>query len=290
MNLDKRCDGKIDCQDRSDEEECKVFISFKGYNKFLPPPPSGDEPKLSINYSINIDKIIEINEVDGYFKTKMTTVRKWLNSQLTYQNLKKDPTKNKISPDDMKKMWKPWFVVENIVETKDGIRPTDTPHIFMLYPNQEFNFQMDDKTNFRNTRLFKGDENVIHYQKQSTVQWVCDFDLRWYPFDIQKCTMEIYSPSSSITIIPSSVKYLGPKELTLHTVKNVTICSAVIRGNSGVIVEIVLGRPLFGTILTVFIPTCILLVLSQLVRVFCKDHLEMIIEVNLTLLLVLATL
>ena len=59
---------------------------------------------------------------------------------------------------------------------------------------------------------------------------------------------------------------------------------------SGVVVEIVLGRPLFGTTLTVFIPTCILLVLSQMVRVFGKDHLEMIIEVNLTHLLVLATL
>ena len=61
-------------------------------------------------------------------------------------------------------------------------------------------------------------------------------------------------------------------------------------GKQGIFVEISLGRPLFGTILSMFMPTSILLVLSQIVRVFGKDHLEMAIEVNLTLLLVLATL
>ena len=79
-------------------------------------------------------------------------------------------------------------------------------------------------------------------------------------------------------------------ELTLHRVKGVTFCAATITGKSGAVVEVVLGRPLFGTILAVFIPTCILLVLSQMVRVFGHEHLEMVIEVNLTLLLVLATL
>ena len=149
---------------------------------------------------------------------------------------------------------------------------------------------MDKKSNFRNTRLFKGSENVIVYQRQATVKWVCDFDMRWYPFDNQKCTIEMFSSQSSVTMIPSSVDYLGQKELTQHIVRGVTICSAIIKGKSGVIVEVVLGRPLFGTTLTVFMPTTILLVLSQMVRVFGQDHLEMVIEVNLTLLLVLATL
>ena len=258
--MDERCDGKIDCQDRSDEEECKVFITFKGYNKLLAPPPLGNETKLSIDLSIYIDKIIEINEVEGYFKTKITTVRKWLNSQLTYQNLKKDPNKNKISKEDMKRIWQPWFVFENIVEVKNDVSPTDIPDVFMIAPNQEFNFEMDDKTNFRNTRLFKGDENIILRQMQRTVKWVCDFDLRWYPFDIQKCKMEIYSSLSSMILIPSSVEYLGLKELTLHSVKDVIFCPAIINGMSGAVVEVVLGRPLFGTILTVFMPTCILMV------------------------------
>ena len=95
---------------------------------------------------------------------------------------------------------------------------------------------------------------------------------------------------SSISIIPILVNYSGPMELTQHIVKGVTIRPAIIRENSGLIVEVYLGRPLFGTTLTVFMPTSILLVVSQMVRVFGGDHMEMVIEVNLTLLLVLATL
>ena len=95
---------------------------------------------------------------------------------------------------------------------------------------------------------------------------------------------------SSVKIIPILVNYSGPMELTQHFVKGVTICPAIIKENSGLIVKVYLGRPLFGTTMTVFMPTSILLVLSQMVRVFGRDHMEMVIEVNLTLLLVLATL
>ena len=72
--------------------------------------------------------------------------------------------------------------------------------------------------------------------------------------------------------------------------KTVNICKASFRAGSGVVVKVALGRPLFGTILSVFMPTTVLLVLSQMVRVFGQDHMEMVIEINLTLILVLATL
>ena len=92
------------------------------------------------------------------------------------------------------------------------------------------------------------------------------------------------------TLIPSSVTYSGPLDLIQHVVKGVTICQTTIMDRSGILVEVRLERPLLGTTLSVFMPTTVLLVLSQMVRVFGKDHLEMVIEVNLTLLLVLATL
>ena len=289
MNLDERCDGKLDCRDRSDEDDCKLFVTFKGYNKFLAPPGIGNGLNLSLNTSIYIHKIIEINEIDGYFKTKLTLTRKWKNPQLTYQNLKRDPENNELSSEDMQKMWRPYFVFDNI-EQQDDYNPTDTPDRIMIVPNEEYQYQMDDKSDFRNTRLFKGDENFIHFHYQCTAKWVCDFDMRWYPFDIQNCKIKMHTLKSTVAIIPSSVEYLGPKELTQHSVMGVTICSATKEGKSGVVVEVLLVRPLFGTTLAVFMPTCILLVLSQMVRVFGQDHLEMVIEVNLTLLLVLATL
>ena len=253
------------------------------------PPPFEDQTEIFINVSINIDKIIEINENEGFFTIKWTLMKKWHNSQLTYQNLKRNPNKNKMSADDTERMWKSWMVFEN-VQHKDDMKKTDEKHIMTIIPSEEFHFELSDKTNFRRTRLFKGDKNVIVHKKQYNVKWICDFDMTWYPFDNQICKMIFIETEPLTTLIPSSVSYSGPAELTKHIVKGLTICQTDKMGRSVIIVEVVLGRPLFGTTLTVFMPTSILLVLSQMVRIFGQDHMETVIEVNLTLLLILATL
>ena len=289
VSLDERCDGKTDCEDRSDEGDCKAFVTFNGYNKLFAPPSTENLTTLSIDFSIDIDEIIDINENEGFFTAKLTLIRKWRNSQLTYQNLKRNPIKNKLSNDDIGRMWKPYVIFQNI-RYRDDFKKTDVKDVMTIIPNQEFHFELSDRTQFRNKRLFKGDENIIDYQRQFTTRWVCNFDMRWYPFDKQICTMEILESDPFMTLIPSSVTYLGPMELTQHIVKGVAICPVAVRKRTGIVVEVSFSRPLLGTTLSVFMPTTILLVLSQMVRVFGHNHLEMVIEVNLTLILVLATL
>ena len=100
----------------------------------------------------------------------------------------------------------------------------------------------------------------------------------------------MHPTTSSVAFYPSFVNYSGPLDLPEHYVKGVNICPRIFDDKHGIILEVFLGRPLFRTVLSVFLPTTILVLLSQLVRVFGKDHLEFAIEVNLTLILVLATL
>ena len=56
-----------------------------------------------------------------------------------------------------------------------------------------------------------------------------------------------------------------------------------------IVVEVTLGRPLVNNVLTVFVPTILLVLISFTARFFSEDYIDMVIQVNLTILLVLAT-
>ena len=37
INIKSRCDQKINCRDKSDEQDCRLLILEDGYNKVVPP-------------------------------------------------------------------------------------------------------------------------------------------------------------------------------------------------------------------------------------------------------------
>ena len=51
-----------------------------------------------------------------------------------------------------------------------------------------------------------------------------------------------------------------------------------------------LSRPLMSNMLTTFLPTTILVIITYLANAFALNYLAVVIQVNLTVLLVLATL
>ena len=91
MSMEERCDGTADCQDGMDEENCKAFVTFTGYNKILVPVTNGNGTKLGLNISITIDDILEIDENVGNFKSKYTIFRSWYITHLTFKDLKRNP-------------------------------------------------------------------------------------------------------------------------------------------------------------------------------------------------------
>ena len=112
--------------------------------------------------------------------------------------------------------------------------------------------------------------------------------MAWYPFDIQHCRVVIAMEGNSglyVRLLSNSVQYLGPTELSQYFVKRIKID----HDDKTVWAELVLGRRLLSTILTVYVPTFLLNVISYATNFFKDFFFEAVVTVNLTAMLVLTT-
>ena len=127
----------------------------------------------------------------------------------------------------------------------------------------------------------------------SYLRFLCDYELEWYPFDIQKCLLILQvtkSASPQMRLISKELKYLGKKYLTQYEVMKTTMETKSIDDAQQLVLEITLGRQLLGTVLNIFIPTIVLNIISYTTNFYKDDFFETVVAINLTTMLVIVTL
>ena len=89
------------------------------------------------------------------------------------------------------------------------------------------------------------------------VDFICDYNMRFNPFDIQTCTANLIIDGNSakfIDLVPGSLTYSGSIDFTQYYEMYCETFNRVIKGKVGVKVSLRLGRRLLRTILTVYVP------------------------------------
>ena len=122
--------------------------------------------------------------------------------------------------------------------------------------------RMGNFTVAKNKLVFEGSENPLSVSRFYKTSFICDFDMAWYPFDTQKCSMNFVVDKASkdfLGLLAHNLEYSGPLELTQYFIKKKVFLKRVDdKGVEILQVDIYLGRRLLSIILTVFAPTVIL--------------------------------
>ena len=101
--------------------------------------------------------------------------------------------------------------------------------------------------------------------------------------------MEMVSRQGKTEFHPVDLFHNPEISLTSYTLTKIKMCRSRLLEKEAIVTEVALGRTIMSNLLTVFIPTTLLLVISLTARTFTGDYMDMVIQVNLTILVILAT-
>ena len=136
--------------------------------------------------------------------------------------------------------------------------------------------------------LIQGSENYFSQNWSWSCEYICQFHYTWYPFDTQVCHI-LNHINGNIKLVAKKIKYTGNQDLGKYYLKEMKYCENGHGDPSNLFMEFILNRSLTGNLITIFLPSGMLLLISQISTAFSSTFLDLVIEVNTTVLLVLST-
>ena len=225
--------------------------------------------------------IQEMKEIQQIIQLKFSLRMAWVDARLDFFNIKQDETMNVISIDELNRIRLPIIVFHN---TEEGQITINDDKAFATI-NRTGQGTGSDSSISEDIDIYKGSENSISLSRLYNIDFFCDYDMRWYPFDAQTCFMVMKLGGGTeklVSLTPGILQYLGPEELTQYYVKMHSIGEASLENAKGMSVSITFGRRLLGTILTVYLPTVLLNVIGHATNFFKPFFFEAVVTVNLT--------
>ena len=287
--LEFRCDNKQDCKDVSDEKQCKIVsLDNEKYLKDKTPPPLDTESILPVQLDIDVYNILDILVVQSMICLKFELISTWFDQGLQYHNLKNNSKMNALINDEKNMIWVPRILFFN---TRDHLTSKNDDQTFITVSKRENGTLMGPAYN-EDTMVYEGSRNELMLSRVYEVNFICIYDMQYYPFDVQICTIDMIMAGSTdmfIDLRPGILHYSGKKDLSQYYVMDFKMIKAKIKNSDGVRVSLILGRKLLGNILTVYVPTSLLVLIGHLTNYFKEFFFEAIVTVNLTCMLVLVT-
>ena len=136
--------------------------------------------------------------------------------------------------------------------------------------------------------IFKGIENKLILKQTYTHEFQCVFNLQNYPFDQQECSIDIITSSFDAPFLNLTSENLSIEqqpEMTLYRLTNYSLDN----DKEKVKMSISLKRKILSELLSTYLPSLLLLMITFATTFFKPTYFEAALTVNLTNMLVMTT-
>ena len=203
--MEQRCNQIPDCEDTSDELNCKILKLKEGYNKRVPPiGTTGEMVKtlkpVEVNVSLTLYKIVAIKEDQHSIQLQFQISLQWKENRVTYHNLKKETPLNALTDKDIRTIWLPLIVYDNTDQKEVTRLGENWEWATRVTVTREGNFTRSTVGEVDEAEIFEGAENSLTMNQTYTWEFQCKYKLQRYPFDTQVLNTLDFSVPRSVRL------------------------------------------------------------------------------------------
>ena len=266
--IQKKCNFVPDCWDKGDEIDCQLLNNkdMGGYDSNLPDivlDSKGKIMKKMLKPSVTIEEIKSIEEVKSRYTATFNLKLEWTDSRLTWYDLHEDLDLNILSEEQKKNIWFPKILIANTEENIVEI-PNDSQSKLSVSKNGSLT--MSSTENLQESALYDGKENNIIYSRQFTEKLKCVFDLSFFPFDTQTCSIVFNSGKKErnlIELVGIKVEFSGNKKLSTFDVIRSELEENLLTDDIDLKVNIILKRQVSQHLLGIYLPSLFIMIIAQ---------------------------
>ena len=168
-------------------------------DKFPPQPPSanddGSRKKLKIDIALEIFQIDSVNLQEYSFQAKFDIIVFW--HEYRFQNLlnlRGDPNsshQNSLSDNISEQLWIPPIEFSNAQGERAFLKYESGKSAIEVVKSQNTSTPAS-LDSFHEARIFDAAQNKMKLRNGHKLPFSCDFDLNYYPFDVQNCFIKVW--------------------------------------------------------------------------------------------------
>ena len=217
----------------------------------------------------------DIQEVAQYLKLKFRLSLNWRDARVSFYNIKSEEVLNSLSLKEQLMLWTPTIVFWN---TEKKLKSINDVNSFASI-RRNANGTIINRTVDEDIEVYNGEEDEITFSRVYSIKFDCEYQMAWYPFDIQTCSMDMVFDGvldNYADLLAGILQFSGGRKLTQYYVRSFQIKQDIIQNSAAVIVSVTLGRRLLGTFLTIFFPTILLNVIGYATNFFKEFFFEVL--------------